>query len=212
MQSENGRQIYSLARSRKITSLYHFSPIANLASILKHGLLSRADLAQADLPFLRTDSRRLDRQSSAISVSIHSIQRRMFARLLSETSAPFVIFEVEAAVLWTHPCHFCWVNASSSEIIHHSGFIGGPWALNRMFADQPLGDVDGRTYREAQARHDNQPTNNDAEVQVFAPIGPELIRDLTVRSESHRRAAQKIALTVGRDLPIVVNGEAFALQ
>ena len=83
-------------------------------------------------------------------------------------------------MLWTHRCRFFWVNAASSKIVNHSGFIGGPWAFEKMFDDCAVSVVDQRSFRGVNQMPDNVPTMNDAEVQVLDPIAPELIRNVTL--------------------------------
>lgn len=205
----NSTKIRNAARRRGITSLYHFTPSANLESILVHGLVSRRVLDEHQVAYTYTDGWRNDGQPDAVSLSIHDINRSMLSQKLRNSRCTWVILEVDASVLWTHPCRFCWVNAASSEIVNHSGFIGGPWAFEKMFADCVVSGVDERSSRGVYNTRENLPTMNDAEVQVLAPIAPELIRDVTVAQDTNRAAIEAAMKAAGRILPIAVVPEVF---
>lgn len=206
----NSARIRSAALRRGVTSLYHFSPFANLESILANGLVSRRILEDHRAAYVYTDDWRNDGQPDAVSFSIHDINRSMFSQKLRLSSCAWAIFEVDASVLWTHPCRFCWVNAASSTIVNHRGRIDGPWAFEEMFADRAVSASDARSSRDVFDTPENMPTRNDAEVQVLAPIAPEAIRDVSVASESCRAAAEAAMNAVGRVLPVVVVPEVFA--
>lgn len=171
--------IRNAARRRGVTSLYHFTPSANLESILANGLVSRQILDDHQAAYMYTDGWRNDGQLGAVSLSIHGINDAMFAQKVRNSRCSWAVIEVDASVLWTHRCRFCWVNAASSEIVSHSGFIGGPWAFEKMFDDCAVSVVDQRSFRHVNQTPDNVPTMNDAEVQVLDPIAPGLIRNVT---------------------------------
>ncbi|RYH09154.1 DarT ssDNA thymidine ADP-ribosyltransferase family protein [Tropicimonas sp. IMCC6043] len=205
----NSTKIRNAVRWRGITSLYHFTPTMNLESILTHGLLSRTVMEENEIDYVYSDSWRKDGYLNAVSVSIHDINQSMFSKKIRNSSCTWVILEIDASVLWTHPCRFCWINAASSEIVKHSRFIGGPWAFNEMFADRSVSIGDERSFRAVFNTPDNMPTRNDAEVQVLSPIAPELIRDVTVAHDKYRSATETTMKAAGRLLPIAIVPEAF---
>lgn len=202
-------EIRSIVRERGITALGHFTPAANLQGILTHGLLSIDTLNEHDLSYSYTDGWRNDGRPHAVSLTIHDINRSMFARKLKDSRCDWVILEVDASVLWTHWCLFSWVNAASSEITGHRGRRDGPWAFKRMFDDCPVNGMDKRSSRAVFNTPDNMPTMNDAEVQVLNPIAPDLIRDVTIASERHRPATEAAMKAAGREIPIVVFPDIF---
>ncbi len=196
-------RIRDAALRRGITALFHFTPIANLESILVNGLVSRDILDGNQATYTYTDPWRLDGRSDAVSLSIHGINERMFFE--KRRQAPhcgWVIFEIDPSVLWTHECRFCWVNASSKDITARKGYIGGPWAFERMFEDIPVGFRDNRSWRALNNMPDHMPTRNDAEVQVRQPIAPDLLRSLTVESDRVRLFAEAVMKDIERILPI----------
>lgn len=203
-------KIARLVRERGITYLYHFTPMANLQSILTHGLLSAEILDERKVSYTYTDGWRNDGQPAAVSLSIHGINETMFAAKQKNANCTWAILEIEASVLWTHHCRFCWVNAASSEIVNHRGRIDGLWAFNEMFVDRPLSASDPRSSRLVYQTPANMPTMNAAEVQVLEPIAPELIRDITVAREICARVAEAAMQAADRTLPVVVVPTAFA--
>ena len=205
----NAEKIRRATLARGITSLYHFTPLSNLESIMRFGLVSRSVLDAAGAPYVYTDSWRNDGRLDALSLSIHDINRSMFAAKVKTSSCAWAILEIDASVLWDLPCRFCRVNAASSEIVRHSGFLGGPWAFAKMFEDCPVSAIDDRSFRETHGRAPYRPTRNDAEVQVLRPIGPGLIRDVTVSSEANRIAAFLAIVRAGRVVPVEIVPEAF---
>lgn len=207
----NTMKLRQRAQSRGITSLYHFTPLPNLESILHNGLLSRQTLDQHQAPYLYTDGWRNDGRLDAVSLSIHDINRAMFASKVKTSRCSWVILEVDASVLWTHPCRFCWTNAASSQIVNHRGFLGGPWAFDQMFTDTELSAIDPRSSRGVRQTPLHTPTRNDAEVQVLAPITPDMIRDVTLTRHEDRHIVEAITQGARRVLPIEVVPEVLSL-
>ena len=200
------RKIRDAALRRGITCLYHFTPLANLTSILVHGLVSRDILDQHQATYTYTDPWRLDGRSDAVSLSIHGINERMFFE--KRRQAPrcdWVIFEIDPSVLWTSKCRFCWRNAASRDITVRTGNIGGPWAFEGMFFDTPVSFQDNRSMRAANNMPDYKPTRNDAEVQVLEPIAPDLLRGLIVDSDRVRHFVEAVMTEIERVLPIAVD-------
>lgn len=202
--------IRSEALQRSIKSLYHFTPLPNLESILVSGLLSRRILDQNQMKYFCTDDWRNDGQPDAVSFSIHEINGSMFSKKLDSSDFSWAILEIDASVLWTHDCRFCWKNASSAEIVDHTGYIGGPWAFRKMFDDRPVNVLNQQSFRKFYRRSQNKPTRNDAEVQVLETVSPQLIRDVTVARESHRETAKLAMASAGLVLPIEIYPDIFA--
>lgn len=204
------RKVRDIAISKGIKSLYHFTPARNAASILSHGLVSRQVLDDHGVEFYVTDAFRLDGRLDAISLSIQSINIEMFSRKMREIAGDWLIIELDASILWTHNCRFCWTNAAASEITSKRGSLGSPWAFATMFDDKPVNISDKSSYRERYGRTAAQPTDMQAEVQVLDHIDPSLIVDFTVKNEAVKRHLEVImhALKVVR--PVVINANIFS--
>jgi hypothetical protein len=184
---KNAFKIRRAARERGITALYHFTPWPNVRSILERGLASREVLDAHGIFYVPTDDRRGDRRPGALSLSVQSINEAMLVSKLRKSRHHWAIFEIVPSVLWTHHCRFCWSNAASAPIRDHTGFLGGPWGFDRMFKDCDVSTSDARSLRETFGIPPYLPTLEDAEVQVFTPIAPDLIIDVTVTSDRDRR-------------------------
>lgn len=184
--NNNARKIRRAALERGITALYHFTPLPNVQSILTHGLASRQVLEEHDIFYWYTDDWRADGRPDALSLSIQDINHWMFGPKLKNSRCRWAIIEISPSVLWTHDCRFCWTNAASGPVINHRGFLGGPWGFERMFEDCQLSAMDIRMRRGTFDKAPNMPTYVDAEVQVFTPIHPDQIVDVTVASDRDR--------------------------
>lgn len=203
------REIRRIATARGIQKLYHFTPLENVASILQNGLASQNLLQAHGIAFTAPDQLRLDNCLDAISLSIHSFNKALLVKKGAELGGDWPILEIDASVLWTHRCRFCWTNAASSEIANHRGFLGGEWGLRRMFEDAPVSLSDPRSRREVYGRSDNQPTDNQAEVLVFDPIDSDLVIDFTVKSQRVKARLEAVMASVGEHRPVVVNEAVF---
>jgi hypothetical protein len=197
-------EIQREAASRGVRELFHFTPSPNARSILCDGLLSRQVLATRGIPFLATDPMRLDEHLEAVSLSVHSINESMLVAKRREYVGQWLVFVLDASILWTHECRFCWRNAASNEIRHHRGFIGGPWAFRKMFDDRPMSVVDSRSSREALGLLDRQPTDNAAEVQVLESIVPDLIRGVFAPNHRLKLELEALMQSIGRVRPVKV--------
>lgn len=189
--------------------LCHFTPAENVRSIFEHGLASRVFLQEHSIRFLATDRMRLDECLDGVSLSIYSVNKRMFSAKKREYDGEWVILYFCPSILWTHHCRFCWVNAASQKIRNHSGFKGGPWAFKKMFEDCAVSLIDDRSFRSVQSREDFEPTNNDAEVQVRSRICPELLLGAMVRNDKRKNALEGLMKEYDLARPVFVCDELF---
>ena len=203
-------KIKQAVASRGISQLYHFTPAKNARSILCNGLASRDILLESGVDFLATDSKRLDDRLDAVSISIHSINKDMLKNKMDNYAGEWLIFELDASILWTHSCRFCWDNAAKSEVRRHKGFLGGEWGFTKMFDDKPVSLRDDRSYRIASKLEDYEPTNNAAEVQVLDPISAELIVGVSVQNFRMKDNLESLMQEIDFVRPVVVC-ESFLL-
>lgn len=170
-------QIQHETVQRGIQYLVHFTQAWNLPSIVKHGLLSRADLHARGLGTFTSASHRLDEKDEAISVSISAINYKMFkAKQKTCGQTAWIVLLLDPNILWTHNCRFCSRNAARRAMKEHRGRLDGPWGFAKMFSDDmPPPQFQGESYRTETSIPDCLTTRPDAEVQVFGPIAPETI-------------------------------------
>jgi hypothetical protein len=157
--------IRSIAEAREVCYLFHFTQIANLSGIMKHGLLSRQKLTELEYLAYTSDKYRLDDNVDAISVSVSRVNKKMFASKRDKNGHnDWVILVLSSKILWTHKCRFCWCNAAKKEIKNHRGFRDGPWAFNKMFTGSNRSGLEKC-----------EPTDQEAEVQVLESIASKYI-------------------------------------
>ncbi len=192
-------EIRSIAMQRNVAYLLHFTQLANLGGIVKHGLLPRRELmAMEDIAYV-SDISRLDGNNDAVSVSISKLNKTMFDTKRAKSGhSEWVILGLPAAILWTKNCQFCWRNAAKNEIVHHRGRRDGPWAFNKMFA----GSEETRSGLDL-----SEPTDPQAEVQVMGRIEPDFILGAIVNRQSMVRPVSDILSNLpGDPREVVVEG------
>lgn len=106
-------QIRRFAEEIKIPALVHFTPIGNLESILKNGLLCRNDIDDnAEI----NDQLRLDGRKNTISTSIAFPNSNMFYKYRQEKGGLWAVVAISKRVLWDLDCLFCEHNAADARI------------------------------------------------------------------------------------------------
>ena len=191
-------EIRTIANSRSVRYLLHFTQAVNLAGIVRHGLLSRSELDKPEHLAYASDYVRRDGNDQAVSVSVSRLNATMFALKRKNTgNRNWVVLVLSAEVLWTHTCLFCWRNAAKKEIKEHRGWRGGPWAFSKMF--------DGSD-QERSGLAPYEPTDPEAEVQVLEPIAPQWILGAVVNDPDMLEPVQVIlnGLT-GAQRPVAVD-------
>ena len=78
-------------KKRNIEYLYHFTPVANLYSIIKNGLLPVYELKKRNLEFINPDQNRLDFRTRGISLSISHTNNRLLYKNICSLKIPFVV-------------------------------------------------------------------------------------------------------------------------
>ena len=151
--------IQEIVEQRNIISLFHFTHIKNLESILKYGLLSRIKVEglpeRPDL--IVNDNLRLDGHPETISLSIGFPNYKMFS-VYSKNPEEWVVIELKREVLWELDCKFFVENAAKKDARNVS--------LEKLFQDF------NSIHRNDLSIPDGYPTNPQAEVLVFSPIPP----------------------------------------
>lgn len=124
--------ISARADARKIPYLLHFTPIANVESILEHGLKSRNALANRKYIF--TDGYRSDGWLDWISLSVSFPNYKMFyakKNSLNDVDG-WAILIIKRDALWELDCKFILTNAASFEI---RMFRDDKWSSVEAFED-----------------------------------------------------------------------------
>lgn len=178
------RDIHGIAISRGIEFLFHYTPACNFEDILRYGIMPRTMLSDSAAIATVLDEYRLDDRPDAVSVSLSRVNRKLLARKrIKMPGVEWIILAIDASVLWTQRVEFCWTDAASNIIKHHSGRRDGPWAFNRMFegsAEQRAGLLDCHA------------TASEAEIHVLGRIDQSNILGAVVASEKMRKPVEEV--------------------
>ena len=161
------KQILIAAKDRDIKHCVHFTNVINLPSILTHGLLSIADLEEAEVDYNFNDNLRLDNLEDSISVSISSPNYKMFYQLRNDNpSDNWVVLILDSAKILNLDCAFCYTNAaninvSSIPLVERKTYS----AFQTLFAEKQ-----DHATRKEMGLSPNEPTDPQAEILVFNPI------------------------------------------
>ena len=125
--SNHKSEIQQICKKRCITTLFHFTRIENLQSILHEGLIGRSILETRGKQFLWNDNDRSDCCPQATCLSISFPNYKMFweIRKTKEKAegikdSQWVVLLLDAKVLWELDCAFCrtkrrfWCSKASS--------------------------------------------------------------------------------------------------
>jgi|JI9StandDraft_2_1071091.scaffolds.fasta_scaffold196250_2 hypothetical protein len=148
--------------ARGVKSLFHFTRLNNLPSILENGLLTKEACARAGINPAVNDTIRYD-GTDAISVTISYPNYKMFYRLRCDNpDVEWVVLKLTCSLLWQTMCAFSDTNAGdglvySVPIARRQGVA----ALQSMFSDY------GNIKRTTLGIPDNYTTNPQAEVLLL---------------------------------------------
>ena len=165
----DAEQIRAIIDARGIKQLYHFTQLSNLQSILKNGLLTRAQIEEQGLNCIINDELRLDKNLSATCCSIEFPNYKMFSDLRTRKvnqDVVWVLIELSPDILLEKDCAFYPMNAAKNEVKDKDvNNFKGAVAFQTMFAE-----VEGKPSRAETKLSDEYPTNPQAEVLVFDQI------------------------------------------
>ena len=184
--------------ARGIQYLVHFTPLSNLNSIIRYGLLPRKALLERGFPFDYSDEQRIDGFLNCISTSVSFPNYKMFFKKRHECSdKTWAVIKIEKQALWELQCLFFKENAASS----------GSMAIPA--ADLYTIDAFDKMFYEEESRSlipDSFTTNPQAEVMVHGAITSSYIKGVALESENDRALIQDV-----KGLPeIEINKDLFS--
>ncbi len=164
--------IEEFINKRAIKSLYHFTALGNLQSILDNGLLSVTSLQENNIGYYYNDELRLEKKLNAICVSISFPNYKMFYKYRKKyDELQWCVIELDPSILYEKKCLFCETNAANSNEISKNDYEKNDInALNKLFYDDK--------YMKDQGLDLNIPTDPQAEVLVLNNIEPQYIKSL----------------------------------
>lgn len=166
---------------RKIEHVWHFTRLENLDSILKNGLIPRANLEAQSVSTLFNDCYRLDGERNANCLSIGHPNYKMFWGLRQDNpQQEWVVIACIPSILWLKDCAFCYENAASSKVttiplVNRKDVS----AFENLFSP-----AEGKPSRAELNLPDTCPTNPQAEILVFGTIEPQYIIGAVCQSKS----------------------------
>lgn len=169
--------IHAFCRERGITSLFHFTPLQNLDSIMRHGLTPREELDKRKIPYIKTDLDRIDGEMSAVSLSVSFPNYRMFFRKRYDyRNWEWAVIEIKPNVLWEMECDFFQTNAANRKSAFLNRRKGKFDHLKNMFAER----IESGILRNNLKIPLQYPTDPQAEVLVYGCIDPSLFIAINV--------------------------------
>lgn len=148
--------------------LMHFTKAGNLPGILRHGLLSRQELAVRGIQHSVNDQHRFD-NLPAVCLSVSFPNYKMFYALrLEQPNEDWAVIVLRAELIQNKRCIFSHANAARRDIANlplEQRMTSD--ALHAMFADH-----DDMPPRATLNIPGNCPTNPQAEILVLDPIEP----------------------------------------
>lgn len=175
--------IQAHAAAIQIPYLLHFTRVANLPSIMAHGLYPIGRAHEVGAVPLINDQLRLDGHRNGTSVSIGFPNSQMFYKYRKDCEdVDWAILVLHPAALWNKDCAFCRHNAADARISALPlDALKTPGAFTGMF-----NEIDGHASREEQKLKTFDPTDVQAEVLIFDPIEPQCIRGVVFEKASVR--------------------------
>lgn len=112
------KTIESFLDERGVKSLFHFTRLTNLPSILNKGLLTKADCAKVGIEPDINDMFRHD-GTGAVSTTISYPNYKMFYRLRCENqNVEWVVLKLKASLLWQTRCAYSDTNAGDAAVFN----------------------------------------------------------------------------------------------
>ena len=147
---------------RGIKSLFHFTRLSNLRSVLSKGLLTKEACARASINPSINDPYRYD-GTGAISATISYPNYKMFYRLRCDNpDVEWVVLKLKRSLLWRTSCAFSDTNAGDGSVYNVSiSRRQGISALQSMFGDY------GHIQRATLKIPEHYTTNPQAEVLLL---------------------------------------------
>ena len=188
LERKDVQEIRAEVERRGIPHLVHFTRCENLASILRHGLLSVTDCHAQGIQAVRNDMMRLDGKPEGTSLSITFPNYKMFYKYRQfDPAADWVVLLLSVRILWEKECGFFKNNAADARIRMLS--------REKLETVQALRDLFESTDAPRQKwLRPYDPTDPQAEIMVYNVIEPNLIE--TVAFE-RKDVAEKWKRVVG---------------
>lgn len=168
-------EIKRFLEERGIKYLVHFTDAANISSIKRNGLLSRAFLQKRGMEFRFNDNARWDKRLDYISLSITNHNKDVYQSFVKKGSIQRGAFiYIDASILYkeSNDRLYCVTNAASAKCPKGRTLSD----LERMFDDVVYFETTrGKQWVTRYNKADNEPTYEQAEILYQGSIDPKYI-------------------------------------
>jgi hypothetical protein len=154
--------IEEFVQERGIKSLFHFTRLENLRTIIEHGFLTRERCAETGIQPAVNDHDRYD-GTGAVCATIGFPNYKLFYSLRCDNPAvEWVVLELDSSLLWRTRCAFSSTNAGDGSVFRTPiAERQGLPALRAMFGDYAA------VQRQSLKIPDHYTTNPQAEVLLL---------------------------------------------
>lgn len=170
-------KIKELLKNKNIISVFHFTKLSNLESILKNGILSRKELEQKCIPYEFNDNERFDCMKMATCCSISFPNYKLFYRFQQiYNDENWIVIELSPNILVDLLCVFCKTNAAKKGMTETS-INSLKEILNIKHLEELFKNTDN-VNREVLQIPNSYPTDPQAEVLVLNSINQKYINNI----------------------------------
>ena len=171
--------IKTIIENRKIPTLFHFTPVENLESIIANGLIPRDELIQQKIPFKATDDLRLDGITGGICFSITKPNMGLLRQKRKYGDGTIVVLECAANTLLLYPFVAFPGNAAGGNFIKDKSenfqrYVGIN-GLKNLFLNKDL--------RKSRNLLPDAPTDNQSEIIFLEKIDTDRIMKIHLPRE-----------------------------
>ena len=203
-----------IIKTYNINSLYHFTDLENLNSILDVGILTKIALERKGITYKEGDSRRYDYHSNCSCVSISYPNSYLLKNYRDEKPCSnIIILEIMPEIIYEHECIFAEYNAASAGIRESTEQRNDASAFQNMFADKVKVVTSTRgeeTYHRKPSMRKNWPTTEQAEILIQGVIKQKFIRKIHITSNT---GVDRYRLKLDKyNIEIKVNDDLFTFN
>ena len=202
------RSIYEFLEQREVYFFVHFTPMSNLPSILKYGILPRSELNARKIHADTPDKDRLDNRLDYSSFSIAFPNYKVFFNKRCNTQYEYVVLIIDPQIILDLPLSaisYLPGNAASNMINRVENYIG-LGAVKDLYA--PTVQIGGTIYtREQMGIPNHYPTNPQAEVFIKSAIEPRYIRSVKGETKAQVDEIKELLLHEAVQSPLLLNNK-----
>jgi hypothetical protein len=213
LQNGTEKELSTWLQGREINEMFHFSPLANLESILRQGLITIRELKLAKATFKANDHDRFD-NTGGICTSLGFPNYKLLYRAQGERDLSPVILKISPLALF----EIAWIavptNAAGKEMRNY--FKGQPekligiTALTRMFEESVSFSDSNEVTRSQLGLPVSFPTDPQAEVIFLERIPTHYILALCVPDETTESLVKGVLAQSGIPVEIEIRADLFS--